>query len=103
MVAMPADVSAHDMYGPDERCSEVGGVRFVSVGPVAERETRGLYVEGPQTAPNFWKKKFLDGCIICLNARLLLHPALFPFALLFFSLLFGSFHLDFRYKELGPI
>ena len=58
MVAVPADISAHDMYGPDERCSEVGGVRFVSVGPVAGRETRGLYVEGPQTAPNFGKKKF---------------------------------------------
>ena len=34
------------------------GVHFVSVGPVAGRETRGLYVEGPQTAPNFGKKKF---------------------------------------------
>ena len=34
------------------------GVRFVSVGPVAGRETRGLYVEGQQTAPNFGKKKF---------------------------------------------
>ena len=57
-VAVPADISAHDMYRPDERCSEVGRGRFVSVGPVAGRETRGLYVEGPQMAPNFGGKKF---------------------------------------------
>ena len=52
VVAMPADISAHDMYGLDERCSGVGGGRFVSVGPKAHPLLAQLYVGGPKSGPN---------------------------------------------------